>query len=357
MTPESLALQNRLLPGVSRTFALTIPQLPESLRPAITNAYLLCRIADTVEDSTEMAPQEKAIHYQRLLAGLDSREAAQAFATSLLDTGLINDPLERELVSETPTVLHVFGELPRKQQAALSDCLHTMCQGMAGFEYLKSPYGLATSRSMRDYCYTVAGCVGEMLTRLFAGTHPQIHAQQQEMLPLSVAFGQGLQMTNILKDVWDDQQRGICWLPQDVFAARGVDLASTPNWQEQSGYHAGIQYLVGVAHHHLKLAQAYTLRIPASEVGIRRFCSWSIGMALSTLRNIAANPGYASGQEVKISRQRLRLIIAANNFSARHDTLLRGVFRLSCHRLPYVNAAHIGPLHAEAHPVMPFLEG
>ena len=32
------ALQDALLPGVSRTFALTIPQLPEPLRVAVTNA-------------------------------------------------------------------------------------------------------------------------------------------------------------------------------------------------------------------------------------------------------------------------------------------------------------------------------
>jgi len=42
--------QDRILPHVSRTFALTIPQLPPRLRIAVTNAYLLCRIADTIED-------------------------------------------------------------------------------------------------------------------------------------------------------------------------------------------------------------------------------------------------------------------------------------------------------------------
>ncbi|MCA1772631.1 MAG: squalene/phytoene synthase family protein, partial [Halomonas sp.] len=94
MRPASLALQNRLLPGVSRTFALTIPQLPVALRPAITNAYLLCRIADTVEDSTAMAPDDKDAHYRRLLAGLNDPSAAQKFSQELCDTGLIQDPLE-----------------------------------------------------------------------------------------------------------------------------------------------------------------------------------------------------------------------------------------------------------------------
>jgi farnesyl-diphosphate farnesyltransferase len=42
--------QARILPEVSRTFALTIPQLDVRLRTVIANAYLLCRIADTIED-------------------------------------------------------------------------------------------------------------------------------------------------------------------------------------------------------------------------------------------------------------------------------------------------------------------
>jgi phytoene/squalene synthetase len=42
---------------------------------------------------------------------------------------------------------------------------------------------------------------------------PSRHHDQ--LLKLSTSFGQGLQMTNILKDIWDDAQRGVCWLPKD----------------------------------------------------------------------------------------------------------------------------------------------
>ena len=34
---------------MSRTFALTIPQLPAALRDVVGNAYLLCRIADGID--------------------------------------------------------------------------------------------------------------------------------------------------------------------------------------------------------------------------------------------------------------------------------------------------------------------
>jgi len=65
--PKSLSklsddqFQALLLEGVSRTFALTIPQLPEKLYGAVANAYLLCRIVDTIEDEVSLSPEQKKI--------------------------------------------------------------------------------------------------------------------------------------------------------------------------------------------------------------------------------------------------------------------------------------------------------
>ena len=33
-------------------------------------------------------------------------------------------------------------------------------------------------------------------------------------------------MTNILKDFWEDRDRGVCWMPHDLFARAGVDLGA-----------------------------------------------------------------------------------------------------------------------------------
>lgn len=45
------------------------------------------------------------------------------------------------------------------------------------------------------------------------------------MFPFAVSFGADSRMTNILKDVWDDLERGT-WRPAgELFARHGVDLA------------------------------------------------------------------------------------------------------------------------------------
>ena len=60
--------QDQILPHVSRTFALTIPQLPPRLKTAVTNAYLLCRIADTIEDEPALSPGETLALLERFTA-------------------------------------------------------------------------------------------------------------------------------------------------------------------------------------------------------------------------------------------------------------------------------------------------
>src|SRR5256885_14824426 len=78
------AYQDHILPGVSRTFALTIPELPATLRTAVTNAYLLCRIADTIEDEPALSPTASLHFLQRFVAVLYGKEPAAALAHDLV---------------------------------------------------------------------------------------------------------------------------------------------------------------------------------------------------------------------------------------------------------------------------------
>ena len=61
------AVQDSILPLVSRTFAMTIPLLPQSLRLSVTNAYLLCRVADTIEDTSHLPTKKKTVFFRQLV--------------------------------------------------------------------------------------------------------------------------------------------------------------------------------------------------------------------------------------------------------------------------------------------------
>ncbi|MGE5413115.1 MAG: squalene/phytoene synthase family protein, partial [Syntrophomonadaceae bacterium] len=65
---DSMPRLEDLLEKTSRTFALSIPVLPEPTRREVTLSYLLFRIADTFEDASHWTPEAR-------IAALDAFEA------------------------------------------------------------------------------------------------------------------------------------------------------------------------------------------------------------------------------------------------------------------------------------------
>ena len=332
---DDIAYQNRALEGVSRTFALTIPQLPEPLREVVGNAYLLCRIADTIEDDPALPVARKQAFSERFIAVVGGRESAERFARELhpMLSHAMHES-ERELIANTARVIRITRRFRAFQQHALERCVSVMARGMAEYQRNATADGLDDLRHLDRYCYHVAGVVGEMLTELFCDYSAEIGERREELLGLSVSFGQGLQMTNILKDVWDDQRRGACWLPRDVFRSAGFELHALSAGRIGPGYVKGLLDLVAIARDHLADALRFTLLVPARETGIRRFCLWALGMAVLTLRRIHAHPTFTDSGQVKISRGSVRATVVVTNAVARSDLALKLLFEAFTRGLP-----------------------
>jgi farnesyl-diphosphate farnesyltransferase len=318
-------LQDELLAGVSRTFALTIPQLPAPLVRVVGNAYLLCRIVDTIEDETVLEAAGKREFYTRFVEVVEGEEDPERWVDALLPAlAATASACERALVRAVPRVVLIMRGFTSAQRAAISECIRVMTSGMAEFQQRKSPHGLSDMAEHARYCYYVAGVVGEMITRLFCDYSRDIARNKDALMARSVSFGQGLQMTNILKDNWEDRRKGVCWLPRDVFLERGCDLSRL-----KPGYPAfgeGLDRLIAEARDCLKDALEYTLLIPREEEGIRNFCLWAIGMAMLTLRKLHRHPDFTEGRQVKITRRSVAATMAVSRFSVRRDWLLRQLF-------------------------------
>jgi farnesyl-diphosphate farnesyltransferase len=173
-----------------------------------------------------------------------------------------------------------------------------------------------------------------MLTRLFCLYSPEVAKQHDPLMALAVSFGQGLQMTNILKDVWEDYQHGACWLPRKIFAEEGFNLSDLTKARNRRGFERGVQRLVGIAHYHLRNALAYSLLIPKREPGIRNFCLWAIGLAVLTLRKINNHLDYTNGSQVKISRLSVKGTLLATELTRQNETLLKFLFYFAAWPLP-----------------------
>ena len=329
------ALQAHLLDGVSRTFALTIPQLPEGLRDVVSNNYLLCRIIDTIEDEPSLTWTDKRYFSELFVDVVSGQADANDFARKL--SPLLSDSTnaaEHELIRYTPDVISITSDFESHQRDALARCVRVMAEGMVEFQLNRSSSGLADLPHLDRYCYHVAGIVGETLTKLFCAYSQEIAPHEDRMMVLAVSFGQGLQMTNILKDIWDDRARGYCWLPQDVFQELGFDLERLEPGNYKHSFGEGMTKLIGIARGHLNNAIDYTLIIPKHETGIRNFCLWAIGMAILTLRKIHRHPDFSAGDEVKITRRSVKATVIASRLTAAHDFLVKSLFGISSTGLP-----------------------
>lgn len=332
---SDLAYQRSVLPDVSRTFALTIPELPPALELAVGNAYLLCRIADTIEDDPALDEALRKSLHDELINVLAEDGCPHAFAErSAQYLSEASSAKERALLADTPRVVAIYRSLNPTQRQAIRTCVIKMCRGMPEYQHADKARGLANLDELDRYCYHVAGVVGELLTDLFCAHSRAIDAHRQSLYDLSASFGQGLQMTNIIKDVWEDHARGYCWLPRDLFEAAGYDLDQLAPDHDRARFRIGLEHLIAIAHGHLHNALRYTLLIPAAETGIRRFCLWAVGLALLTLRKVAAHPNYTSPDDVKVSRRAVAGVILATRVSVRSDRLLRLLFRFAAAGLP-----------------------
>ncbi len=332
---EDKQYQDLILQGVSRTFALTIPQLPESLRDVVGNAYLLCRITDTIEDDNALTiaqTRQLADMFAEVVCG---NVQAQEFVDTLYP--LLSDhtiPAEHDLIKNTPTVIRITHSFNTAQRHALERCVRIMGHGMADYQETETLEGLKDLAAMDKYCYYVAGVVGEMLTELFCDYSPEINQNKDILLKLAVSFGQGLQMTNILKDIWDDRKRGACWLPQDIFQKHGFNLSTLQPDQSDKHFQAGLGELVGVAKGHLENALAYTCMLPTHEKGIRKFCLWALGMAVLTLEKINQQLDFTDGQQVKITRRSVKATVITTSLLASNNWALKMLFKATSKNLP-----------------------
>ena len=301
-----------VLPAVSRTFALTIRLLPPGLEYPVTVAYLLCRIADTIEDTTVLPVPEKRrllAHFQACLedGGPDAAPLQAAFSGPGGD--------EERLASRADAVLREFRRLPDAQRAAVRPWVQEMCAGMAQFAGVPTLGGLD---DLDRYCYFVAGTVGHMLTELFRLHDGRMTpARSRELEALATSFGLGLQLTNIIKDVADDRRRGLSFIPRELTEP---SAGETPEV---------LQRLVRKAKRHLGDALDYCTRLPRRQYRIRLFCLTSLYFAARTLRLAELEPRFlGSDGKLKISRGAVYRTVAATCLMAPYNTLVRLYFRL-----------------------------
>jgi farnesyl-diphosphate farnesyltransferase len=320
-----------MLPRVSRTFALCIRFLPPDIRTPVLLSYLLCRIADTIEDDTDLSLARK----RELLARFAEQLPTAVPAMREIEESLTGAKgADAVLVCSAGRVLAVFADQDREVREIVARWVREMCRGMAEYapqriwttgEDNRELSVLATERDLDMYCYFVAGTVGHLLTGLFGQLRPDLPRDTMDRLDaLAESFGAGLQLTNIIIDAADDQRRGMSYVPEDLCRREGISAWALLQPAEHAPARAVMGYLVRKARQRLADAVIYCEMLPKVEYQIRLFCLVPVFLALRTLREVESSREFpASGQRVKIGRAAVYRTVAAARLCASSNHLVR----------------------------------
>lgn len=228
--PLSASELTTLLERTSRTFALTIPLLDEPLATDVGLAYLLFRIADTLEDAPAWGRDLRMSALDSFGEWLVGENAEHGWLETVTKLRPTDDEGCLALLARAEGVRTSVAQ--RGQDLAMSitmDVVRTSSK-MAEFVARQTEAGglvLDDLEDLREYCYAVAGIVGELLTEMFLKRDPSLEPERDTLMDLAPAFGEGLQLVNILKDAEGDAREGRSYLPPGVDRAEVIALART----------------------------------------------------------------------------------------------------------------------------------
>ena len=286
--------------------------MPRQVRKQVCLAYLFCRIADTIADTNSLLQSEKIQALQLFRKQFVMPEPVlddlQQLQTLFLQKNA--EKGEHELFFYIPYIFDFFKQLSCADQQLLQELVLNLTRGMEmdlayfGGQQRQALRAFPDLATLDLYTYYVAGVVGEFWTKIHA-THLQSmkHYDIKKLCDLGLRFGQGLQMTNVLKDLGKDLYNGRCYLPQDSLDQSGLKIEML---QELSSLKMVWSLLIQLVRHtttHLQCAQEYLRLLPLRAVRLRLSCMWPLLFALQTLDELLQNRGLLLPEaRVKISR-------------------------------------------------------
>ncbi|MDH5183107.1 MAG: presqualene diphosphate synthase HpnD [Gammaproteobacteria bacterium] len=190
MTPDQYCQQKTLKSGSSFYFSFLF--LPPAQRQAMNALYAFCREVDDVVDETH----DPAI--ARIKLQWWREELVRCYQ------GQAQHPVGQAIQTLLPHY-----DLP---QALFEQIIDGMQMDLEQNRY-------ADFASLSGYCYRVAGVVGLLSSKIFGYQHADTEKY-------AVQLGLALQLTNIIRDVREDAQRGRIYLPQDEMQRFGVSESS-----------------------------------------------------------------------------------------------------------------------------------
>ncbi|MGH7166189.1 MAG: phytoene/squalene synthase family protein [Nitrospiraceae bacterium] len=317
--PSKLELLDDLLKRVSRSFYLTLIVVPRRVRDQLGLAYLFARAADTIAD-TDLIDRQQRLGFLKQFKAQFAGDRVGWNEVRAIQTALVpyqRESAERTLLERLEECFKIYLNFVTEDRNCIRQLMGTLTRGMemdlTVFEG-DATRDLTALRSMDEldrYTYYVAGCVGEFWTHMICAHVPSLARwDAAAMAPIGVRFGKGLQLTNVLKDVARDLQRGRCYLPEPLLRKAGLVPRDLLRKESLPALRPVLVELIRIALEHLDQGWLYTLAIPRRAVRVRLACMWPILFAGHTLRRVAASTDLLDPTvNVKMPKSQVRLLM------------------------------------------------
>lgn len=251
---------NALLRDVSRSFYLSVRVLPLPMREPIAVAYLLARASDTLADASWASMADRLSALDGL--GMALRDGALAWREDLVaQAEKVEHAGERRLLQSLGEVVDSWAALAEPCRGLVAEVVSEIISGQR-LDVERSDQGLFPLKhdgELEDYCQRVAGCVGRFWTRIGFATLGQrfSRADPEALEGQGEAFGRGLQLINILRDLPADLRQGRCYLPAKP-TPQGL-LSAAVRWRQQARQRMGMGLAYAAAMRSWRLRVAIAL--------------------------------------------------------------------------------------------------
>lgn len=216
---ESRSITNKSRSNLALAFVL----LPKAKREGMTALYAFCREVDDVADEESVPVETRRTQlaaWREDIARACKGERPEFVVNQELQPIIARDGLRFELFDEL--IRGVEMDLDIKRYESFED--------------------------LEGYCYRVASVVGLLSIEIFSYQNPACHEYAD-------ALGKALQLTNILRDVRTDAERGRIYLPLAELRRFGVTEAEILRFEYSRRFHDLAAHVAARARHFYQLAR------------------------------------------------------------------------------------------------------
>lgn len=303
-----------MLSKVSRTFEKPIKEMNGEKSDYTCVGYLLCRTADTIEDTPHISVEEKSrlLQNYKNIIRQPSNDKIDQFESDL-KSKRPSDPLNEaywNLAENTHRVLNVPQDYPPYIRNIIIDTVEEMSTGMEKFivEH-DGNIRIQDTEELVEYCYYVAGTVGHMLAKIdFNKNSPS-----KNIINKSENYGILLQTVNIAKDVYGDYyDENNIYIPANTLNKYDVKQDTLLDKKNVESTMKAIDDIIELSKSKIPDARSY-LKHLAKKQGREHMYPWTIPylLAIATIRELEDNARKSLTEGgVKISRTEVYNIIS-----------------------------------------------